>query len=461
MASGSPRAMARCPFCFQDVVAQRNAQGKLVCPECGNRGAAARTAPAPAGASAPWAPNPPAPTPAAAWNAQAAWPGAPGPAVPPPTPGERVPGALAALVLGIMAYFTWFLGIVPAILAIVWGSRAQRRIRDSGGRLSGNGMALAGKILGIVWLCLVPVVIVLASVVFVLVTKISGAGVTHDQTVSIEPGHGYLRAFRVNFDHGVVTYTYAATGGHAVQAYLVPAVSLSDPHPADGRTWGSASGSNANVSVVLERGTYSIRLACASQVTCTVRYTLAVTDLPAVSGASPPTPGAAPDCAPTSVPTQGDASQLPAWQPATTMPAGSYIYTESSAGDYIGEGGRQLYTPANDTLRVYQTGRVLHTEAVHAWWRGDFQVPDRCPRPMAGYYTGLTRQPFANPKVGGLAWGGQGKDCNEIAGSMAIDEIAYDVDGTMTSLTLRFEQHCERASAPALMGKVHWTINPA
>ncbi|MFO1533752.1 MAG: hypothetical protein ABR562_08705 [Thermoplasmatota archaeon] len=87
-----------------------------------------------------------------------------------------------------------------------------------------------------------------------------------------------------------------------------------------------------------------------------------------------------------------------------------------------------------------------------------FVVPDRCPRPMVGYYTGLTRASFSNPKIGGIDWTGQGRGCNTITGSMAIDSVQYDLDGTMTEITLRFEQHCEGGPNP-LMGKVHWTVN--
>lgn len=84
-------------------------------------------------------------------------PGAGGPGSPYP-PGfvpstERPPragattdsGAIWALVLGIIGCF---LGIP----AIVMGGKAKRRIRYSGGRLTGDGLATAAQIIGWVWL---------------------------------------------------------------------------------------------------------------------------------------------------------------------------------------------------------------------------------------------------------------------------------------------------------------------
>ena len=55
--------------------------------------------------------------------------------------------SVASLVLGLV-----WLGGIGAILAIVFGSVAQRQIRDSGGRQTGRGMASWGIALGILGL---------------------------------------------------------------------------------------------------------------------------------------------------------------------------------------------------------------------------------------------------------------------------------------------------------------------
>jgi hypothetical protein len=58
--------------------------------------------------------------------------------------------AIGSLVCGILAFFIPFFGFILAILAIIFGVRVRGMIRESEGRLGGEGMALAGLICGIV-----------------------------------------------------------------------------------------------------------------------------------------------------------------------------------------------------------------------------------------------------------------------------------------------------------------------
>ena len=61
--------------------------------------------------------------------------------------------AIASLVLGILG-FICFVGAISAIVAIILGIGARRKIRESDGTEKGEGMALAGIILGAVFLVL-------------------------------------------------------------------------------------------------------------------------------------------------------------------------------------------------------------------------------------------------------------------------------------------------------------------
>jgi hypothetical protein len=68
--------------------------------------------------------------------------------------------SVASLVLGIV----WVLGI-GSILAVIFGFVARKQIKESGGRQTGEGLALAGIILGfvgvlglILWIVLIAVV---------------------------------------------------------------------------------------------------------------------------------------------------------------------------------------------------------------------------------------------------------------------------------------------------------------
>lgn len=62
---------------------------------------------------------------------------------PPPLSVHTNGFAIAALVTGIL-WFTW----VGAVLAVVFGHVARRQIRTAGGWQRGDGMALAGTVLG-------------------------------------------------------------------------------------------------------------------------------------------------------------------------------------------------------------------------------------------------------------------------------------------------------------------------
>ena len=72
--------------------------------------------------------------------------------------------SIAALVCGISGLVTLVLciGIVPAILGVIFGVIGKKRVEQSGGALQGRGMALAGAICGavaiglfLIWMVLV------------------------------------------------------------------------------------------------------------------------------------------------------------------------------------------------------------------------------------------------------------------------------------------------------------------
>lgn len=150
---------------------------------------------------------------------------------------------------------------------------------------------------------------------------------------------------------------------------------------------------------------------------------------------------------------------LPAglWAPApgATPAAGSYVYLQSDAGDYIGAGRTWTYTRADALLAASVSGRLAHVSvAGDQNWTGDFIAMDSLAQLQPGYYGDLRRYPFQNPAKGGLDWTGEGRGCNTLTGWMAVDAITWNA-GSLATLDLRFEQHCE-GGGPALHGKVHW-----
>jgi hypothetical protein len=83
--------------------------------------------------------------------------------VPPPPPAQpRTSGkAIVSLVFGILGYFP--LPIIGPIVSLITGYSARNEIKQSNGTIKGDGMALAGIILGYVniGLILVPVCIII------------------------------------------------------------------------------------------------------------------------------------------------------------------------------------------------------------------------------------------------------------------------------------------------------------
>jgi len=88
------------------------------------------------------------------------------------------------------------------------------------------------------------------------------------------------------------------------------------------------------------------------------------------------------------------------------------------------------------------------------WWNGDFEVMNSLSQLQPGYYGGLQGSGFGNPVKGGLDWSGDGRGCNTLTGWFVIDSVTYSA-GSLASIDLRFEQHCEGVPA-ALHGAIHW-----
>jgi hypothetical protein len=141
------------------------------------------------------------------------------------------------------------------------------------------------------------------------------------------------------------------------------------------------------------------------------------------------------------------------WQPpaGSTPATGNYVYLQSDAGDYIGGGVTYTYGPGTP---VYANSTADRISISVDSWSGDFRIMNTLQQVEQGYYPGLQRYPFDNPTKGGLNWSGQGRGCNTLTGWYAIDQITF-ASGVLTSIDLRFEQHCE-GGVPALHGAIHW-----
>lgn len=146
------------------------------------------------------------------------------------------------------------------------------------------------------------------------------------------------------------------------------------------------------------------------------------------------------------------------WSPAAgaTPASGNYVYLQSDPGDFVGKGGTYVLTPSNSTIAATATGAAVKVIAgPDAGFVGEFVGMSSILQLQPGYYAGLQRFPFNNPTSGGMTVGAFLSGCNSLAGWFVVDSVSY-VGNTLTSIELRFEQHCEGA-VPALHGKIYWT----
>lgn len=152
MASHAVVGLATCPRCKSEVTPRRGPDGKALCPACNNTGVLVHG----------WAP------------AEPAWSQPPMPLAS-AQPAPTADGAVLSLVMGILALVIPYIGFIFAFIGLSAGKKALQAVAASGGRLQGDGMAKAGRIMAIVSLVLYGVLflIVLAAIVFVLVANLS------------------------------------------------------------------------------------------------------------------------------------------------------------------------------------------------------------------------------------------------------------------------------------------------
>lgn len=92
--------------------------------------------------------------------------------------------AIASLICGIAAWIIF--PFVGAIAAVITGHLAKKEIRNSGGTMSGDGMALAGLLLGYIQLGLIVLGITVALVIFLALVP-SNSNILKELTMLVSP----------------------------------------------------------------------------------------------------------------------------------------------------------------------------------------------------------------------------------------------------------------------------------
>jgi hypothetical protein len=68
-----------------------------------------------------------------------------------------------------------------------------------------------------------------------------------------------------------------------------------------------------------------------------------------------------------------------------------------------------------------------------------------------GAYNGASRDAFKAPTVPGLDLSGNGRGCNTLTGSFAIQNVVFGPGNNVEKFDATYEQHCE-GGTPALRG---------
>jgi hypothetical protein len=142
--------------------------------------------------------------------------------------------------------------------------------------------------------------------------------------------------------------------------------------------------------------------------------------------------------------------------PSITLPSsGSFMYLNSEAGDWVGQGQERLFTTAGGTIagavRGSRFGGAVYTAS--SGWSVAMYAPDGQPL-VVGSYTGAGRAGFQPAGTPGLEITGEGRGCNTLTGQFDVTQLAFSSLGEITLFDATFEQHCEGGLAPALYGRI-------
>jgi hypothetical protein len=137
--------------------------------------------------------------------------------------------------------------------------------------------------------------------------------------------------------------------------------------------------------------------------------------------------------------------------------AQTLLYLNSQPGDYIGQGIQQTLTPADGTFSVQTSSNgglqvAFNTPNYSSWWYLNFGPPTRS-KLTKSVYEGAQRFAFHSPTKPGIDVYGNGRGCNVDVGRFLVSQLTFATDGSVQSLAIDFEQHCE-GMVPALYGSV-------
>jgi hypothetical protein len=155
--------------------------------------------------------------------------------------------------------------------------------------------------------------------------------------------------------------------------------------------------------------------------------------------------------------------QAPVSLPAPTPnPTTSRLAFVSDQGDYIGAGQSWSYTLATATFQVDNWGadytRIIVTSRTNPGLSWSLRIGGAGgARLTPGLYENAAR--FSSSGVAGFDLSGDGRGCNAIWATFAVQQVTYSLSGYIDRLQATFEQHCE-GGVPAARGEIIVIGNP-
>jgi len=149
--------------------------------------------------------------------------------------------------------------------------------------------------------------------------------------------------------------------------------------------------------------------------------------------------------------------------PGALPSSGNYLYLESSYGDNLGLGKTVLHTTGNSDISGFgNPGTLSFTVSIPSsiptvTWRLEFVAMRGVAEIQPGHYANVLRYPSIDDSRAAMSVLANGSFCNSLSGWYVVDSVAY-TNGVLSTIELRFEQHCERRSAP-LRGKLRWSAS--
>jgi hypothetical protein len=127
----------------------------------------------------------------------------------------------------------------------------------------------------------------------------------------------------------------------------------------------------------------------------------------------------------------------------------STVTIQSQSGDYVGQGGRFNARDAITQVVHEPNGEVVLKIQSTPDWEIHFFAPNRAPLHV-GSYLNAGRHFSDESSRPGLDVFGEDRGCNEPSGSFDVQEVSYDSNGAIRTLSVTFQQHC--TAMPPLRG---------